>query len=113
LCSSGGSGTFDISIDVDFANRTIGGGTSSLGLLPGGTLSSNPYTYISATSFDSQSGSTPLPLNVSDSEFSGTTAVFMNSGGVVAKDLAVSIQYLSTLTTDHATGTAVGAVPGR
>lgn len=109
-CTAGcsGSGSMSFAIDVNFAARTLGGGSSSISLTAS-PLSGSASTTVTTLSFASLSGESTATLPVSNSEFSGTTMSLLNKDGVIAKEAKVNVAYDSTITTDIATGSATGS----
>lgn len=102
----GGGGPLTFTLEVDFGNRTFGGGTSVV-QFAGGPLSAT--TSVSQTDFSALTGSASAALGT-DSAFSGTSVSFLNRDGVAAKDARVDVNYsyFDGTTTYGATGRAVG-----
>lgn len=108
-CTAGcsGSGSMSFSINVDFAARTLGGGTSNISL-SASPLSFPASTSVSSLSFAALSGQATASLPVTNPEFSGTTLSLLNKDGVIAKEARVNVAYDATITSDIATGSATG-----
>jgi hypothetical protein len=117
-CSGGACGTgattsggLTFGMNVDFGNRTVGGGASFVQLNGTGLSDS---TSLAQTSFANLTGNAVVTLsaasgNSSNSSFDSTTLSLQNNGGLAAKTLTVSAQYLDSVSGLSASGSANGA----
>ena len=93
-CVTGCTGTLSFSMDIDFGARTFGGPTGS-NFITFNTVQVSGTTNINPTSFSSLTGAAVIPnSSFTNSAFNGTSITLSNSGGTVAKQAAVNVQFL-------------------
>lgn len=107
-CSGGGSGAFDFTLLVDFTNKTVGGGSSSINMTSGPLNNSTTVGVVNYSSYGS--GPATLSLtNALDSQSGYTSASFdfMNKNGQAGQEGRLSFTYSAS---DTASGTATGTL---
>jgi hypothetical protein len=103
-CQSSPAGTATLALDINFAARTLGGGTSGITL-------TNPSTTgnISSLSFASLSGDASTPLSITGfGNWSGTSVKLLDVGGVTAAAASVDIRFVDTSTSQSYRGEVTG-----
>ena len=113
------SGTYDLNLtlQVDFANRTFGGGDQSLiGLTPQSQGISDT-AYINSTDFSSLSGDAVTVLayrdgagNISSPNFDNSVLSFLNNNGIAAAQVSLALNYNDGYGT-YGTGSALALAP--
>lgn len=109
LCSVGGSGTLSFTLEVDFANRTYGGGTSQINL-SGGPI--NDSVTITNNSFETLAGDAVIALGPAGTlgvpsnggDFNGSSIKLLNDAGEAAADASLDLNYVTSGSGDSADG---------
>jgi hypothetical protein len=94
LCGGGTAANVQFQLDVNFAARTYGGGSSDVNV----TSTLIGSTNINSTSFSSLAGNATFTLNngsgnSTNPQFDGTAFTFKNVAGEVAKSVEMKINY--------------------
>ncbi|HVE13499.1 MAG TPA: FecR family protein [Elusimicrobiota bacterium] len=117
-CTQASSADFIYTININFTNRTIGGGISPnsfIELDPNGTMElDQTTTNINAVPFGS-AGNAKITLkasDLSDPNFAGTTITLKNGGGIIARDANVTLKYVDPLNGYDVKGTGTGSRAG-
>lgn len=88
-CGTTSAGTMSVAMDINFAAKAIGGGSSSISL-PGASGASGS---IQSLSFANLGGDAKATLTVSGSgDFSGTGVKLLTSGGAVADSASFDVR---------------------
>mgnify|MGYP001576783188 CR=1 FL=1 len=94
-CSTGSPITMQFQMDVNFAARTYGGGSSDITITGNASASDN----INETAFGS-GGNAVITLNGANHTnpaFNNTTFTFFNAGGETAKKVEMNLMFVGTL----------------
>lgn len=107
-CLGGGSGAFNFTVRVDFTNKTVGGGGSSINMTSGPlNATSTNINALSYSAFTSGAATMSLTSGLTNASFSSATLDFLNKNGQAGQEGRLSFSYSSA---DNASGTATGAL---
>ena len=111
-CSSTPAGTMTFAIDIDFAAKTLGGGSSSIVLTAPASITGNissPVSYAGLSGPAVFTFSQPANISSASGDFTGTSIKLLNSGGVTAGAASVDLKAFNTGSPAVIYGGTVGA----